>query len=91
MDGWYLLDSGTPFVSIVSASEAAELFETTLPEQRSGSVADGFEYWVNTRNGMDQRFRYTTRATPIPPEQLPEVCRRVSQFAPLPEGLRSCP
>ena len=91
MDQYYLLDSGTPFLAIVSAVEAAELFETTPPEQRSGNVADGFEYWVYTRNGMNQRFRYTTRATPIPPERLPELCRQLGKLVTLPEGLRPCP
>jgi hypothetical protein len=89
MDGWYLLDCGTPFLSIVSASDAAELFASTPPERRSGSVADGFAYWVDTRNGLDQAVRYTTRATPIPPGRLAEICQRVSRFSVLPKELRT--
>jgi hypothetical protein len=90
MNQYYLLNSGTPFLAIVSAAEAAELFDSTPAEQRSGSVANGFEYWVYARNGMNQRFKYTTRATPIPPEQLPEVCEQVGKITTLPEGLAQC-
>lgn len=87
---WYLLDGGGPYCAVISAQEAAELFETTPPELRSGSVADGFAYWVDTRNGMNQRIRYVTRAWPIAPDQLPEICKQVSRFVVLPEELRPC-
>jgi hypothetical protein len=91
MDRYYLVDLGYPFFSIISGAEAAELFESTPDDRRRGDVARGFEYWVIAENGLGRSFEFRTRVLPIPPEDLPEICRRLDKLVTLPEGLPQSP
>ena len=76
---------------MVTAEEAAGLYEATPPEMRRGDLNEGFQYWVVVRNGLGQSFKFVSRVMPIPPERLPAVCERLDPFVTLPEGLRPCP
>lgn len=87
MDTYYLVDAGSPFYNLLTAGEAAELFESVRPERRHGSLDDGFEYWELLENGLGQRFRFSVTVSPIPAGELPAVCKHLSRFIDLPEGL----
>lgn len=87
MDRYYLVDAGFPFYSMLTDSEAAKLFESVPEECRRGSLGDGFQYWEPLVNGLGQQVRFPVVVSPIPAEQLPAVCKRLSQFVDLPEGL----
>lgn len=89
MDRYYLVDAGFPFYSMLTADEAAKLFESVPPECRRGSLAEGFEYWQPLVNGLGRLVSFPAKVSPIPAEQLPAVCKRLSQFVDLPEGLAS--
>lgn len=87
MDQYYLVDAGFPFYSMLTASEAAELFESVPPERRHGSLAVGFDYWEPLENGLGQRISFPVNVSPIPAGDLPAACKRLSRYVDLPEGL----
>ena len=89
MDTYYLVDAGFPFYSMLTAGEAAELFESVPSERRHGSLAVGFEYWAPLENGLGQPIRFPVKVSPIPAGDLPVVCKSLSRFIDLPEGLTS--
>jgi len=91
MERYYLLDAGRPFFAVITAEEAAELFDATPPEMCSGDLAEGFQYWIVVQNGVGQSFKFISRVMPIPPERLPAVCKSLDPFVTFPEGLRPCP
>ena len=91
MDRLYLLDRGFPFFAIISATEAVELYSSAPPDRRVGEPAEGFNYWITAENGHGRSFRLITRVVPIPPENLPELCRQLGRLVILPEGLPTCP
>jgi hypothetical protein len=91
VDRYYLPDHGFPFFAIVSAVEAAGLFDSASEDRRTGDLARGFEYWFTVQNGLGRLFEVRSRVLPIPPEQLPELCRQLSTLITLPEGLSPCP
>jgi hypothetical protein len=91
MDRYYLLDRGFPFFAVISAKEAAELHEATPSEMRSGEIAEGFSYWITTRNGRGRSFKLISRVLPISPENLPVICQSLGRLVTLPEGLPLCP
>lgn len=78
MDRYYLLDRGFPYFAVVSAKEAAELYEAAEPQMRDGGLPDGFSYWIVAENGRGRSFKVITRVLPIPPEWLPHVCRQIA-------------
>ena len=54
-------------------------------------MGEGFQYWIVAENGRGWSFKFVSRVMPVPPERLPELCRRLGKFVTLPEGLRPCP
>jgi hypothetical protein len=91
MERYYLLDRGFPFFAVISAKDAAELYEATPPEMRAGNLGEGFQYWIVAENGRGRSSKFVSRVMPVPPERLPELCRRLGKLVTLPEGLRPCP
>jgi hypothetical protein len=86
MGRYYLVSLGFPYYAVVTDEDAAKLFESVPPEQRRGTLSDGFEYWEPLENGRGQLISFTAHAEPITLAQLPVLRKRLGPFVTLPEG-----
>lgn len=84
---FYLADRGFPFLAVITAAEAAQLYEQAPADRRSGSVDDGFEVWQVLTNGLGRRIKFGYRVDPIPACELDAVARRVSRLGTVPAEL----
>ena len=88
MSRYYLVEAGFPYVTLLTAHEATELFESVSPDCRQGSLNAGFRYWRLLENGLGQLIRFPVmKVSPIPDDQISAVCERFSPFITLPKGL----
>jgi len=87
MSRYYLVEAGFPYLTQLTAHEAAELFESVSPDCQQGSLSAGFRCWHLLENGLGQLIRFPAmKVSPIPDEQLSAVCERFSPFITFPEG-----
>jgi hypothetical protein len=87
---YYLADQGFPYQAVVTETEARALFEEIPAGRLIGTFEDGYTYATVLGNGRGERVLYFTKVSPIAPEDLDSVVRRVGRLTGLPPELARC-